>query len=289
MGLFAPETADLFTAADLSRLLGAVGRCTGAVTAILKAQPFVWDGLANPFAKLSHQPTPSSGYAVTLGDFAAFYEKRFSKRSRNTLDRKERKLLDMGKLIYGWAEARDEKLHLVDTFFAQKARQFAALGIKNIFDSHARAFYREVALLEGDNPSKLRLGYIKLGDDVLATFSGTLCHNRLSVALSSLAGGETQRHSPGALLLRHQIKEASDAGIAFYDIGVGAARHKDEWADVVQPLFDSFIAFKPHGHAMTLPLAAFSRLKRTIKSNPHLWPLAQKLRMRLFGKGGSTA
>jgi CelD/BcsL family acetyltransferase involved in cellulose biosynthesis len=83
-------------------------------------------------------------------------------------------------------------------------------------------------MLEGDNPSRLRLGYLKLDDDVLAIFSGSLCQNRMTVALSSLAEGEAQRHSPGALLLRHQIKEASDAGIAFYDIGVGAARHKDE-------------------------------------------------------------
>jgi CelD/BcsL family acetyltransferase involved in cellulose biosynthesis len=111
----------------------------------------------------------------------------------------------------------------------------------------------------------------------------------MTVSLSSLAEGELQRHSPGALLLRQQIKEACEAGLAFYDIGVGAARHKDEWADVVQPLFDSFIAFKPHGLAVTVPLAALSRLKRAIKSSPHLWPLAQKLRMRLFGRGASGA
>ena len=36
------------------------------------------------------------------------------------------------------------------------------------------------------------------------------------------------RQSPGALLLRHQIEEASRQGLAFYDIGVGAARHKDQ-------------------------------------------------------------
>lgn len=289
MGLFAPEAAAAFTADDISRLLGEVARRSGAVAATLKAQPFSWDGVTNPFAKLPHQPTPSSGYAVTLGDFSALYENRFSKRSRSTLARKEGKLRHLGTVTYGWAETRDEKLQLLDIFFTQKARQFAALGIKDIFDAHSRAFYREIALIEGDNPSRLRLGYVKLRDQVLATFSGTLCHNRMSVLLSSLAEGETQRYSPGALLLRHQIREACEAGLAFYDIGVGAARHKDEWADVVQPLFDSFIVFKPQGIAITVPLAAFSRLKRAIKSNPHLWPLAQKLRMRLFGRGASAA
>jgi hypothetical protein len=36
------------------------------------------------------------------------------------------------------------------------------------------------------------------------------------------------------------------------------------------PLFDSFIAFKPQGLALTLPLATVSRLKRAIKSDPRL-------------------
>jgi hypothetical protein len=179
MGLFVPEAAANFTASDISGLLSEVARATGAAAAILKTQPFSWDGSPNPFAGLTHQLTPSSGYAVTLGDFDALHEKRFSKRSRSTLNHKERKLADAGPLTYGWAETRAERLQIVDAFFAQRA--------------HARAFYREVALLEGDNPSRLRLGYIKVSDAVLATFSGTVCHGRMSVVLCSLADGDMQR------------------------------------------------------------------------------------------------
>jgi CelD/BcsL family acetyltransferase involved in cellulose biosynthesis len=65
---------------------------------------------------------------------------------------------------------------------------------------------------------------------------------------------------------------------------VGAARLKDQWADVVQPLFDSFIAFKPHALLLTVPLAAAARLKRAIKSNRSLWPLMQRLRRSLLGR-----
>jgi len=289
MGLFTPKAAASFTAADISALLSEVARVTGAAAAILEAQPFSWDGAANPFASLSHQPTPSRGNAVTLGDFTALYQKRFSKHSRRMLDRKEKKLAEAGPLSYGWAETRDERLKIVDAFFAQKARQFAAVGIKDIFDAHARAFYRELALLEGDNPSRLRLGYLKVNDAVLATFSGTVCHGRMSAILCSLADDSLQRQSPGALLLRHQIKEASAKGLSFYDIGVGGANRMEQWADVVQPLFDSFIAFKPHGLTLTLPFAALLRLKRSIKSNRYLWPLARKLRARLFARTETDA
>jgi len=284
MGLFLPAAAEGLSAKDISRLLREVASQAGAAAAILDAQPVTWDGVANPLAKLSHQQSPNSGYAIRLSDFTALYESRFSKRSRTTLERKERRLHEFGTLHYGWAETRDEKLALLETFFAQKSRQFAAMGIKNVFDVHVRAFYREIALLDGDNPSRLRLGYLKLDDKVLATFSGAVCHKRMGVVLSSLAEGDTQRQSPGALLMRHQIAEAADAGLAYFDLGVGKARHKDEWCDVVQALFDSFIAFKPQGLLLTLPLSAMARLKRVIKSNSRLWSAAQEMRTRLLGR-----
>jgi CelD/BcsL family acetyltransferase involved in cellulose biosynthesis len=289
MGLFASEFAASFGGNDISQLLRAVARRIGAVAAILKKQPFNWDGIANPFAQLPHQPSPSSGYAVTLGDFAAIFDRRFSKRGRKTFARNERKLNDAGPVSFGWAETRDETLDLLDTFFAQRSRQFAAMGVEDIFDAHARAFYREVALLGGDNPARFRLGYVKLGDEVLATFNVVVCRGRMIAVSASLTEGEMQKYSPGSLLLRHQIEDACAKGLAYYDIGVGAAAYKDQWCDVIQPLFDSFIALKPQALLATVPLSAAARLKRAIKSNPHLWQLAQRVRMRLFGKDASNA
>ena len=103
MGLFAPDTASSFTGADIAALLDEVARQTGMGAAMLKAQPFSWDGVPNPFALLPHQTAPNSGYAVTLGDFTALYHSQFGKRSRSTLERKERKLADTGTIVYGWA------------------------------------------------------------------------------------------------------------------------------------------------------------------------------------------
>jgi CelD/BcsL family acetyltransferase involved in cellulose biosynthesis len=282
MGLFTPDAAQGLTASDISLILREAARQAGAAAACLEAQSVTWSGTANPFAKLSHQQAPNSGYAIRLGDFTALYESRFSRRSRATLERKERRLQQLGTLRYGWAETREEKLSLLETFFDQKAKQFAAMGVTDIFDVHARAFYRELALLEDSSPSRLKLGYVSLDGDVLATFSGAVCHDRMGVVLSSLTEGDAQRQSPGALLLRHQIEEASHDGLAFFDMGVGQARHKDEWCNVVQPLFDSFIAFKPHGMLVTLPASGAARLKGAIKSNERLWSMAQETRKRLF-------
>ena len=70
------------------------------------------------------------------------------------------------------------------------------MGVRDIFDAHARAFYRELALLEGDNPSRLRLGYIRLDDEVLATFSGTRGHDRLVIRAVLARGRRSPAESP---------------------------------------------------------------------------------------------
>src|SRR4029079_3531723 len=186
----------------------------GASGALLGSQPLAWDGHDNPFARLKRHQAPSDGYAVSLGDFEALYQRRFSRRARGILKRKEHKLAGSAALVYGWAETRSERLALIETFFAQKSRQLAELGIADPFDADLRAFYRELALLDDGNPSRLRLGYLKVGNTIAPTFSGFLCHNRFAACFSSLAAGEMQRHSPGSLLLRHQIEQASEQGLA---------------------------------------------------------------------------
>jgi CelD/BcsL family acetyltransferase involved in cellulose biosynthesis len=284
MGLFNPDSAPRFSGDDIRALLGAVASACSADAAILQSQPDSWDGVLNPFAKLPHQPAPSNGFAVRLGDFETMWRERFGKQSRRNYDRKERKLAEMGTLDYGWAKTEAERINLAEALFAQRSRQYAELGVGDILDEKGRAFYRELVLLPDDNPARLGLGYLKVGDEVAAMFCGSVLHDRLSVCFSSMAEGPIQRQSPGALLLKHQIKEACQRGLAFYDIGTGAARHKEDWSDVEQPLFDTYLAFRPQGYLLSASLSTLARLKRGIKSSPRLWPIALRVRQSLFGR-----
>ncbi|MEM7397610.1 MAG: GNAT family N-acetyltransferase [Pseudomonadota bacterium] len=280
-GLFRPDFADRLTKADVSRILNEVGRWADAAVAVLEAQPYSWGDNANPFALLSHQAAPNSGYAVELGDYEALYHSRFKKRARQGLLRKERRLSEAGALEYGWAKSPAEKRDVLEAFFAQKASQFAAMGVTDVFTPSVRAFYQELALLPEDNPSRLHLGFAALDGEILATFSGTVTHGRMNVLLSSLADTPYQRQSPGAQLLRYEIEDACGTGLVYFDLGVGAARHKSEWSNVTYSLFDSFIPLKPQGLALSVPFAARGMVKRAIKSNPQLWALAQKIRRSL--------
>ena len=68
MGLFAPGIAVALTGDDLSP----VARCASQRPPrmpLCSRNPFTVDSIVNPFAKLPHQNAPSSGFAVTLGDF----------------------------------------------------------------------------------------------------------------------------------------------------------------------------------------------------------------------------
>ncbi len=292
MGLYEPAFAEDVDGRDMAALLRQAAALAGNVKAACFCdQPAVWDGIDNPMRKLAHQAGPNRGFAVRLRpDFQSLYRDRFSRRSRGTLARKERRLGVLGPLDYGWGRSTAERLELLETFFAQKSEWFADLGIPDAFaDPRHRAFYRCLARLEPHEPGHLRFGYLKVGDETTATFNGIMFRDRLSVVLSSISAREIRRWSPGNLLLRHQIEEACLGGVSRYDLGVGEAPHKLDWCDERLELIDSFIAFGVPGRVVTLPLSAKSALKRTIKSSPLLWDLARAARRTFGGRGAGLA
>jgi CelD/BcsL family acetyltransferase involved in cellulose biosynthesis len=143
-----------------------------------------------------------------------------------------------------------------------------------------------MAALDTPEEGQLQLGYMKVAGEVVATFIGVMRDDRFSVLLSSITNGELRRWSPGLLLMRSQVQDLCRRGLKFYDLGVGEARHKSEWADTDVPLFDSFIGFGPMGKLAALPLSMRSRAKRVIKNEPHLWALVQRVRRLLRGRSG---
>lgn len=291
MGLFDPAFARAVTAADVKGLLREAVEMAGGVSlAQFANQPVTWEGMPNPLKLLAHQPAPNCGFAVLLDrDFETLYRNRFGGRTRNALRRKERNLSGHGELEYGWAKSAEARDGVMEVFFRQKSEWFAHHGIADPFaDSRARAFIKRLAALPEGTPGRLELAYLKAGDTVVATYSGGTVHGRFHLLLSSIQQGETERWSPGILLLRKQIEDISMRGCHRYDLGTGKARHKSEWADEEIPLFDSFLAFDEIGYLITVPLSAQSRAKRLIKNNPRLWSWAQAVRRALYRRGGGA-
>jgi CelD/BcsL family acetyltransferase involved in cellulose biosynthesis len=86
---------------------------------VLTNQPHSWDGMANPFAALPHQPSPSFGYRGSLtDDFEALAVARLSAPQRKKLRKKQRALAADGPVRYWRVETQDEADRVLDTFFA---------------------------------------------------------------------------------------------------------------------------------------------------------------------------
>ena len=284
MGVFDPGFARKATAADIQSLLCEIATMVGDVSlACFRNQPIEWEGVPNPFAALPHQQSPNCGYAVSLDqDFDTLYRNRFSGRTRNSLRRKERKLQDLGALEYGWAGNGAERDKMLEEFFTQKSAWFQKHGISDPFaDAGYRAFFHRIAELPEGTPGRLELGYLKAGNEVVATFHGAEVAGRFHMLLSSIAPGESERWSPGILLMRDQIENLCARGCLYYDLGSGHAQHKSEWSDVEIAMFDSFLALDEIGHVLTIPMAVMSRTKRKIKNSKALWSLFQFVRRNL--------
>ncbi|GBE42745.1 MAG TPA: GNAT family N-acetyltransferase [Rhizobiales bacterium] len=287
MGLHSLAFARQATADDISTLLGEAAGLIGDVSAAhFEHQPFDWDGIPNPMARLPHSQSANTGHSILLEkDFDTLYRNRFSGKSRNTLKRKERRLGELGEIEIGWAKTPDERRGLVSLFFEQKRRQFAEQGITDAFaEPRIHDFYHEIAALPSSAYGSLDAGYLKVGGQTVAISCGVFCDDRFSTLLTSIDTGPTRKFSPGTMLLRHQIKTACVRGLNFFDMGAGDAHHKGEWCDVTTQLFENFIALEERGYLLTLPLAAVTAAKRNIKTRPGLWAFAQSVRRNLFGE-----
>lgn len=281
LGLYDRDFARSATRDDITRMLNMAAAMAGDISlARLRNQPAEWEGMPNPFAKLTHQDAPNRGYAVLLDqDFETMYRNRFGGRARNSLRRKERKLSELGEVRYGWAESDEERREVLDAFFSQKAGWFSAQGIQDPFtEPGRREFFEALTSAEEGTRGRLELGYLKSGDEIAATFIGSAIDGRFHMLLSSITSGEPSRWSPGILLMREQIGDISKRGYLRYDLGCGQAQHKSEWCDEEIPLFDSYIALDELGYALTIPMAIKSHAKRSIKNSPALWSVVQYLR-----------
>ena len=252
----------------------------------LTGQPESWSGLANPFARLPHQPSPSFSYHLALdADADAVLERVVSKDSRKKLRKKERVLAEHGAVTFRLARDAAEVERFTDLFLAWKATRFAELGIANVFAEPAiRAFIIEAATsgLSGGHPV-IELSALLVGDEPVALFGGTVAGGRFSGMFNAMTTGPMTRESPGELLLHHLIRHCCARGLAVFDLGAGEAPYKSNLCDGVDPLFDQFIAMSWKGHLAAGLEAGAMRAKRAVKQSDWLWPLIGKLR-RARGK-----
>jgi CelD/BcsL family acetyltransferase involved in cellulose biosynthesis len=288
LGLWRPSFADTMTPAGLMAALRDIAASAPQPIDLfrLTGQPESWAGMANPFARLPHQPSPSFGYHLALGaDADAVIERVVSKDSRKKLRKKERALAEHGPVTFRLARDAAEAERFTDLFLAWKAARFAELGIANVFaEPGTRDFILDAATTGlADGRPVIELSALLVGKEPVALFGGTVSGGRFSGMFNAMTSGPITRESPGELLLHHLIRHCCQRGLTVFDLGAGEAQYKSNLCDGVDPLFDQFIAMSSKGRLAAAIEAFAMRAKRAVKQSDWLWPLIVKLR-RARGK-----
>jgi CelD/BcsL family acetyltransferase involved in cellulose biosynthesis len=241
----------------------------------LHNQPLHWHGLDNPFLCMPHQPSPSPGYRLKLGEPGeAVLARQLTASYRGRIRGKERKLAKLEDYRYFVASTPEDVKRIMDAFFVQKREYMALQKIPNPFEEpEVKAFLREAALT-----GALEIHALEGGGEVLALYAGLSDGERLSTMISSFTASENSRNSPGIITIAHMVANAADRGFTMLDLGVGEAEYKFVFCDQTEDLFDSYLPLSAAGHALVPLMRAQAGLKRFVKTTPALWRMARAVR-----------
>lgn len=252
---------------------------------VLINQPTSWEGVANPFAQLRHQRSPSECHSATLYPGADdFIKMRLSGDARKKLRKKWKKLSETGPVAHSVARNPDDVTRILDAFFEQKLARFRQKNISSDFDEPStRQFFLQACLdgLADGNPA-IELHALSAGDRVVAVYAGTPHCGRFHAMINSFdQDPEIARTSPGDLLLMAMMQKMCDRGFSSFDLGIGEARYKSSWCDRSEPLFDTLVGVSLKGRAYALAMSSWLRIKRSIKQNKSVLQKLQRLQARL--------
>ena len=247
----------------------------------LFSQPLAWDGIANPFRLLPHQPSVDMSARLSIAraaEDAAGHGLTASMRSR--LRTKERKLQALAGYRYVQATTAEETDRLLESFLTLKSRHMAAQGLANVFaEAGVAEFLRAAGHCKlADGRPLIEIHALEGGGEVLALFGATVDDYRFSSMFNTYTLGEHARHSPGLVLLMHMVTECAGRGVRSFDIGVGRAHYNSFFCREPEPLFDTFLPRTPRGRVAALALGLAFATKRLIKQNRTLWAAVQALR-----------
>lgn len=286
-GLWRPEAAARFSAADLRPAIDALRADGGADLLLLLRQPRTWEDVPNPFAQLAHQTSVDECSRLTFsGTGRDVVDAQLSSAMRSRLRNKERKLQKLPGYRCFRAATLAEAERLLTAFFPVKAAHMAAQGLRNVFaEPGVEAFVREIcrAGIGGVRPL-VEIHALEAEGEMLAFFGAITDGRRISLMFNTYTLSDNARQSPGLILLTHVVGQCADRGMRVFDLGVGEAGYKSFFCKEPEPLIDSVLPLTPLGRAAAPLLRAGLAAKRRVKGTPALWNALQALRRRVRGR-----
>jgi CelD/BcsL family acetyltransferase involved in cellulose biosynthesis len=284
MGVFDRDFMAGLDAGGARQLLEEAATAIGGVDAfILHYQPVIWGGLANPFALLSAQPSPSQAYKLPLlADCEATLQNSMSSHARKKHKNKRARFAELGPSRMFVAKTPDEKERILEAFLRQKTLRFAEMGVPDAFaEPGLKRFLRTASGLDGGREA-LCLAALELNGTLVATYVGARAQGRFTgMATSFEPDPAIMKVSPGEILLVELIRHECRTGMKVFDLGVGEARYKATICNETEDLVDSFVAMSARGRLAAGVSRLAQKAKGAIKKSPLLYSAMMRIgRMR---------
>lgn len=204
------------------------------------------NGYRNPFCDLKcHQYHSNAHYVRLSGDWEAFYASHTSSRKRSKDRRNQRRLSEVGQILFSITDGSDEDLYreITRAMIVQKERQYRDKMAPNYLEpEYQKKFFINpgVDLLRS---GRLHVAGLYVNNSIVATHWGFSFKGRYYYFMPSIEKGNLTKYSPGRLLLLHLFRWCLKNDMKFFDFTIGDEPYKDDWCDSELSLYQYF---RPH-------------------------------------------
>jgi CelD/BcsL family acetyltransferase involved in cellulose biosynthesis len=165
----------------------------------------------------------------------------------------------------------------------QKSAWLAERGLHDIYaGGHLAGLQRR---MWREHPDRFHVSAVSVGGVIVATHCGVVSDGAFHYWFASYLPGETQRFSPGELLVRELMAWCCARGVGVFDFGIGDHGYKLRWSDRSVPLHECVVGRTLRGRALVARARAERVARRRLKESERLYPMALELRARLRGGG----
>jgi CelD/BcsL family acetyltransferase involved in cellulose biosynthesis len=242
----------------------------------LRNQPRGFGAFENPLLGRDAFPSPSFAYGTALPANVDALDCQTSKASRKKLRKKERRLMELGVLVFEHGASGERASEVIAALIAQKSALLAAKGAAGLFEAPEMRDFLERACHAG----ALEVHALRLSGRVIATYVGLAMDGRFSALANSYdLDEEIARCSPGDILLRAVMRDLVERGFAYFDLGVGEAHYKEAVCDETIALYDLVMPVTTRGALAAPLLRIFLDCKRCAKQTPWLSRLSERARL----------
>jgi CelD/BcsL family acetyltransferase involved in cellulose biosynthesis len=246
-------------------------------------QPQTVAGQPNAFAGRDAVASSCDAHLVNLKPgWREFYASLRGSKSRRRLREKENKLGRLGTLQFRCEKEPIARRTLVSQAIAWKSQQLDATGDRNPFapDGSGVSEIERTLLALCDAPGarhKLRVDSLYVDGKAVAVIIALVTGTRYSVFITAHGADETQKFSPGTILLVKAMQLACRAGYVQFDLLAGDEAYKMDWCDGHIALWDEVRGLTLKGK-LAAPLGRLARYtKKKLKQSPRMLEIIKRV------------